>query len=218
MSSLFYDVNLGLFYISFMLDLFISDTYSWTWGWWPWCVECLPGLPCLLRGSRPALCSLPCWSLASCSAPALESALPRAHHPRYHLTYILHRACSVRIHTHALFMGGPIGAAGWWLVENKGRNQFTLGLLSSSFSPSPDDGSCAGVQTLISHLQRSSLAHLHHWTLSTPILFTNAILPSTPFHPNFSPWLQRTSWTISLSRWNIHYKPKMLLSSNSHLK
>ena len=133
MASLFYYVNLGLFYVSFMLDLFISDTYSWTWGWWPWCVECLPGLPCLLRGSRPALCSLPCWSLASCSAPALESALPRAHHPRYHLTYILHRACSVRIHTHALFMGGPIGAAGWWLVENKGRNQFTLGLLSSSF-------------------------------------------------------------------------------------
>ena len=80
-------------YISFMLDLSISDIYSWTWGWWPWCVECLPGLPCLLWGSLPALCPLPCWSLACCSAPALKSALPRAHRPRYHLSYLLHRAC-----------------------------------------------------------------------------------------------------------------------------
>ena len=218
MTTLFCNVNLGLLYISFMLDLFISDIYSWTWGWWPWCVECLPGLPCLLWGSLPALCPLPCWSLACCSAPALKSALPRAHRPRYHLSYILHRACLVK-DPH------PCTVHGWahwrcWMVigRDRGRNQFTLGLLSSSFSPSPDDGSCAGVQTLIFHLQRSSLAHLHYWILSTPILFTNAILPSTPFHPNFSPWLQRTSWTISLFRWNIHYKPKMLLSSNSHLE
>ena len=162
-------------------------------------------LPALLV-SCVLLCSCLGICLAACPSSSVSSHL-----------YTSSRMLSKDPHP-CTVMGGPIGAAGWWLVENKGRNQFTLGLLSSSFSPSPDDGSCAGVQTLISHLQRSSLAHLHHWTLSTPILFTNAILPSTPFHPNFSPWLQRTSWTISLFRWNIHYKPKMLLSSNSHLK
>ena len=183
-------------------------------------MECLPGLPCLLWGSRPALCSLPCWSLACCSAPALESALPRAHHPRYHLSYILHRACSVRIHTHALFMGGPIGAAGWWLVENRGRNQFTLGLHSSSFLPSPDDGSCAGVQTLIFHLQRSSLAHLHYWFFFHTIIVYQRNSPFNAFSPEFLPLTPAyfLNYKFFFFRRNKHYKPKSLLSFNSPLE